>query len=50
MMVVGQLSPPVFVIGLDGRSIFGKRQLNPDITIEVAVPDMMDDLPNETVE
>src|SRR5262245_39543498 len=41
-----QFSPPILEIGLDSRPVFGQRQPESDIAIEVAVGEMMDDVPD----
>ena len=42
---VGQLGPTIFHVGFNRGFIFGKSQLETDVTVEVAVGNMMNDLP-----
>src|SRR5262245_35310054 len=43
---VGQLGPFRLVVGFDGRLLLGERQAEPDVGIDVAVGNMVDDLAN----
>ena len=43
---VGQRSPARFVIRLDGGLVFGKRELEADVRVQVAIGHMMRDLPD----
>src|ERR1035438_2561260 len=43
--VVGQLGPQVFVVGLDGGPVFGKRKFETDVGVQVTIGYMMHHLP-----
>ena len=43
--VISQLGPTLLIIGLDDRLLLGKRPLEADIAVQVAVGDVVGDLP-----
>src|ERR1700690_715333 len=43
---IGQLRPPILHVGLDGRPVFGQRELESHVRVHVAVGEVMDHLPN----
>src|SRR5260221_7413786 len=43
---VGQMRPAILIVGLDGRLFFGERETQTDVGVEVAVRNVMDNLPD----
>jgi hypothetical protein len=46
---IDQRGPSSFIVGLNGWPIFGQRPLEANVTIHMAIGQMMNDLPNRPI-